>query len=478
VTLGALTVALGLLAILAFSTLFAPYAGAPKSMWVEAANDQAVPLARMLLSQSPPNTAGIAELVNYTDTAKFQSMELLRAGNVTLFARATASLEMLVFDGEGALLGRTGRAAFPDTGQTFDVAGLPRLRGPLEAALAGDRDPDHLVSARPTGDRWAVAVPVYTEDGSRLLGAVAYVADAIPEEDAVAPHALGFAAGGALLLLAGTGVISTGAGYLLSRGPVRRIRRLSGAADAWSRGDFAVAVDEEPDDEIGRLARRLNEMAGHLQALLARRQALAVLEERQRLARDLHDSAKQQALAASFQIGTTLTLLDHDVAAAREHLAQADRLVDSVRRELTDLILKMRPAPSEAPVSADGLFSLALDWARQTGIEVATVGDPGCLMAPQISRALHRIEQEALANIARHSGATTVRLTLTCTNDAVALAVADDGHGFDTARQSAGTGLHSMRERIASLGGTYALTSGPDGTTVYVTLPQIAEEES
>jgi len=317
VTLGALLVALALMAVLAFSALFAPYAGAPGSMWVEATNDQAVPLARMLLAPTPPNTAGIAELVNYTDTAKFQALELLRAGNVTLYARATASLEMLIFDGEGTLLGRTGYPAFPETGEPFDVALLPRLREPLMAALAGERDPDRLVSARPTGDRWAVAVPVFAEDGATLLGAVAYVADAIPETDAVAPHALGMAARGALLLLVGAGVVSAGAGYLMSRSPVARVQRLSGAADAWSRGDFAVTVDETPDDEIGRLARRLNEMADRLQALLARRQALAVLEERQRLARDLHDSAKQQSLAASFQIGTALTLLDHDVRRRR-----------------------------------------------------------------------------------------------------------------------------------------------------------------
>jgi len=109
---------------------------------------------------------------------------------------------------------------------------------------------------------------------------------------------------------------------------------------------------------------------------------------------------------------------------------------------------------------------------------VAINGDPACLLPPQVDRALHRIAQEALANVARHSGARTVRVSVTCTDEAVAIAIADDGHGFDAGRPSAGTGLHSMRERAASLGGTLALTSGPDGTTVFVTLPRNVEEES
>ena len=70
---------------------------------------------------------------------------------------------------------------------------------------------------------------------------------------------------------------------------------------------------------------------------------MAVSEERNRLARDLHDSAKQQALAASFELGTALTLYDLDPGGAKNHLVEADALVDSVRTELTNLVDELRP---------------------------------------------------------------------------------------------------------------------------------------
>jgi hypothetical protein len=108
VTVGALVASMLIVAVLTLSGIFLPYDQAPLGLWVQAANEQAVPLARMLLSESPPNTAGIAELANYSDRASFETLELARLRNVTLFVRATAGLEMLVFDAGGMLLGRTG----------------------------------------------------------------------------------------------------------------------------------------------------------------------------------------------------------------------------------------------------------------------------------------------------------------------------------------------------------------------------------
>ena len=93
-------------------------------------------------------------------------------------------------------------------------------------------------------------------------------------------------------------------GSLTAKRMVDRLKHLEQAANAWSRGDFSVFIDDPTGDEISQLAHHLNNMAEQLQDLLKRRQAMAISEERNRLARDLHDSAKQQALAASFQLGT------------------------------------------------------------------------------------------------------------------------------------------------------------------------------
>ena len=473
-TLGALLVSILILAILVLTTVFLPYDRAPKAMWIQAVNEQVVPLTRMLLSESPPSTTGIADLVNYSDTARLESLELLHVGNVTLYIRATAGLEMLVFDASGILLGRTGYPAFTGAGQTFDSGSIPKLASPLRAALAGEQDPEHLVSAGLPGSQWAVAVPVFDTDDTdgRLLGAVAYVLDSMPTEDEIPTHTLGLASRSVVLFLLGAGVLGTFFGFLTAKGMIRRFEHLSAATDAWSRGDFSEFIDDPTGDEIAQLAQRLNSMVRQLQDLLKRRQAIAISEERNRLARDLHDSAKQQALAASFQLGTALTLFERDPQAARRHLMEADTLVDSVRKELTDLILELRPPTMTGSEFAETLSVYTSDWAHLNGIDVEVTVNDNCELPSEITQTLYRIVQEALANVARHSYAGSGEVSLSCATDRVTLLIADDGHGFDTDKQYDGMGLRSMRERAESLGGDFSIESKPgQGTKVSVTFP-------
>ncbi len=97
-------------------------------------------------------------------------------------------------------------------------------------------------------------------------------------------------------------LVGTVFGFFTARGLVRRLQALIAAAEAWSRGDFSVTVHDTSRDEVGHLARRLNRMAEQLQNLLQARQELAALEERHRLARELHDAVKQQVFAAGMQL--------------------------------------------------------------------------------------------------------------------------------------------------------------------------------
>ena len=97
-------------------------------------------------------------------------------------------------------------------------------------------------------------------------------------------------------------LIGTLYGFLAARQPVERLNRLAEASKAWSQGDFTSIVDDSASDELAQLTHRLNNMAQQLDLLLETRREFAVLEERNRLARDLHDSVKQQAFAAAAQI--------------------------------------------------------------------------------------------------------------------------------------------------------------------------------
>ena len=213
-------------------------------------------------------------------------------------------------------------------------------------------------------------------------------------------------------------------------------------------------------------------MAEQLQNLLKRRQAMAISEERNRLARDLHDSAKQQALAASFQLGTAITLFYRDPETARKHLTEADTLVDSVRKELTDLILELRPPTMNERDFTEIMNEYAIEWAHQNNIAI-DVNVHGYRELPlEITQTLYRIMQEALANVARHSSATNADMSLDFETNAVTLIITDDGCGFETDQPHDGMGLHSMRERTESLNGVFTIKSLPDqGTSVVVNLP-------
>jgi signal transduction histidine kinase len=251
-------------------------------------------------------------------------------------------------------------------------------------------------------------------------------------------------------------------GYLTSRSITRRLKRLSGAADRWGHGDFSALAHDASEDELGQVARQLNRMAEQLQNLLEARQKLATLEERNRLARDLHDSVKQQIFAVSMQIGATKVLLKRDAGAAEGRLNEAEKLVHRAQQELTSLIRELRPVALEGKGLAAALRELATEWTQQTTI-VANLRVEGTQALPlTVEEALFRVAQESLANVARHSKATLVQMILTTTDDTVTLSIADNGQGFDTNRQGhLGVGLLSMQERMKALGGDVQLESTP-----------------
>ncbi|MBL8057745.1 MAG: sensor histidine kinase [Anaerolineales bacterium] len=200
-------------------------------------------------------------------------------------------------------------------------------------------------------------------------------------------------------------------------------------------------------------------------------QDLAIAEERNRLARDLHDSAKQQAFALSAQLDAARSLLGRDPAAADRHLRQAEQLADLLRQELATLILELRPPALGDHGLADALRRYVTEWSQQSGIaaEFQVYGERP--LPREVEHTLFRLSQEALANVARHSQARRVEVQLDCREAQVKLSVKDDGHGFDPALVPPGLGTQSMRERAAALpNGTLTLDSAPgQGTWVTVT---------
>jgi signal transduction histidine kinase len=229
---------------------------------------------------------------------------------------------------------------------------------------------------------------------------------------------------------------------------------------------------------FGRMMRAAEEARGknqllleELQAAQGRLQEMAVAEERNRLARDLHDSARQQAFAVSAQLDAARLLLQRDPQGAEAHLIQAEQLADDLRQELASLILELRPPELAGQGLADALPRYLAAWSRQSGVaaEARVAGGVGPL-PDEVELALFRIAQEALSNIARHSRAHRAEVSLARAGAGLRLTVRDDGQGFEPAAASSGFGMRSMRERAVGLpGGALSVESAPgEGTQVNV----------
>ncbi|HEY7062113.1 MAG TPA: PAS domain S-box protein [Chloroflexota bacterium] len=207
--------------------------------------------------------------------------------------------------------------------------------------------------------------------------------------------------------------------------------------------------------------------------LYQRAQSLAVLEERQRLARELHDSVSQALYGIALGARTARTLLDRDPGQVADPLDYVLSLADAGLAEMRALIFELRPESlaTEGLVAALEKQAAALRARHGINVEVALCDEPDMPLA--LKEPLYRIVQEALHNIVKHARARHVALRLECSPAEIVLEVADDGVGFDPAAAHPGhLGLHSMRERAAALGGTLSIESAQGlGTRLRASLP-------
>ncbi|HLZ21600.1 MAG TPA: sensor histidine kinase [Ktedonobacterales bacterium] len=379
---------------------------------------------------------------------------------------------MAVVDASGQVIAASSPGALPAGTPLIATLTAPQQRV-VRAALAGDDRASDLATPEVNG-RAEIAVPIKIP--GQVIGALVLDMDVAGTQSSFLPRAITSLLGFIVTVTLATGLIGLLFGFLISRGLTRRLRRITLAADAWSRGDFDVSARDPSEDELGQLARDLNRMAEQIQALLATRQELAVVDERNRLARDLHDSVKQQVFAASMQVAAARALVRRDPDAAEAHLADVERMVGDAQRELTALILELRPVALANKGLAPALREYCDEWARRTGITVE-VRVRGERSAPlDVEQVLFRVAQEALANVAKHSGATSAEVYLSWEPSALLLSITDNGSGFDAiAADGKGVGLSSMRERIDAVGG--ALTIGGiargSGTRIEACVPLV-----
>ena len=430
---------------------------------VQELKETVVPRVEPALSETPPDTEALREEMRQETWLSFDGGNLEQGAGSSDPALGPGDGYLFVVDDEQRLLASDREPEGIAEGEHLDTGPFPGLELILTAALGGEEDPWSL-QARSPNDRQLYTVAPVKDDQGRVLGAV-IAAFGLPDLTILTLVLFGV---GAVALTVPAAIIGTVFGFVTAWSLTRRLRRLAGAARAWSQGDFSVTARDRSKDELGQLSRELNGMAGQLENLLETKGELATLEARNRFARDLHDSVKQQVFATSLQIAAARAMIEQDKEAAGTHLAQAEELVGLAQKELNVLIHQMRPAALEGKGLSVALRDYVADWSRRSEIS-AEVHVQGEREAPlEVEQAIFRVAQEALANVARHSGAKSVEVDLVYDADRLMLRVADDGHGFDPARATGdGFGLRSMSERLVKLGGHVDVESAPgEGTRV------------
>jgi signal transduction histidine kinase len=230
---------------------------------------------------------------------------------------------------------------------------------------------------------------------------------------------------------------------------------------------------DELTDANAKLEASLRENEGLRAQLLAQAREAGVLDERQRMAGEIHDTLAQGLVG----IITQLEAASQETGAreSRRHMAAAVELARESLTEARRSVEALAPAPLAHARLPEALREVAAKWSERTQVPVTvtTTGD-ACRVPEKVELALLRTAQEALANVGRHAGASRVGLTLSYMDEVVALDVRDDGVGFAPSAAAGGFGLTAMRQRVEGLAGTLEVESDPDaGTTIAATVPLV-----
>lgn len=245
-------------------------------------------------------------------------------------------------------------------------------------------------------------------------------------------------------------------------------------SDRRRRANTALA------ESNSRLEKALEENAGlHAQLLTQAREA-GVLDERQRMAREIHDTLAQGLTGIVTQLQAA-ERAEADPSRYRRHLAQVHTLARESLSEARRAVQALRPEPLDGSRLPDAVAELVRRFAETSDAEVSTetTGEARALL-PELEVTLYRVAQEALTNAGKHAKATRIGLSLSYSDDVVMLDVRDDGVGFRPGAgehrrtDGSGFGLQSMRQRVRRVAGSLAVESAPgEGTAVNAQIPAI-----
>ncbi|MFC5530121.1 HAMP domain-containing sensor histidine kinase [Cohnella yongneupensis] len=287
-------------------------------------------------------------------------------------------------------------------------------------------------------------------------------------------------------------LVQAGVSYRFGLATQRKLDQLQHAMKHASAGNWSARLPEIEYDAFTEINREFNRMLGSLEARLkllqqlgernimeeATNQEAAVLEERRRLARDLHDSVSQQLFALHMSASSLPKLLELNPEQASKVMEQLIAMSSTAQRQMRGLIAQLRPMELQGRTLCEAMDRWFPDYCRQNGLQGTLDIQLHSRLSEAMEHQLFLIIQEAMGNVVKHADAQSVRLFLGETDRQVILDIEDNGTGFRNEQVRTGAyGLSTMRERAQKLGGEAEIRSKPGaGTKVKVWFPIFGSE--
>jgi len=201
-------------------------------------------------------------------------------------------------------------------------------------------------------------------------------------------------------------------------------------------------------------------------------ESIATLQERNRIAREIHDSLGHSLTAFNLHLEAALRLMQSHPEDAIALLHEAQHLGNTALQDVRHSVATLRAEPLQGISLEEGIMSLLAEFQRSTNVSPKATLELNCLIPADLKIALYRIIQEALTNICKYAEATAVTVTLRTTQQAVELSIQDNGKGFDPQRTTTGFGLRGMQERTIALHGAFEVHTAPNaGCQIRATFP-------
>lgn len=284
-------------------------------------------------------------------------------------------------------------------------------------------------------------------------------------------------------------IISVYAGFKSSSSLKERLDYLTVQITQFANGNYQSRIYMNEKDEITRISNDLNELGEKLQNQVRSLQRMAdekgelaksahraaTIEERQRLARDLHDSVSQQLFALTMLCEAALQEIDEDPEKAKSHLREVANTGLTAQTEMRALLLHLRPVYLSGESLEEGINKLIKEIIQKTELDFDVFIEDNLALSETTEEHVFRIIQEALSNILRHANATHVKIDLSKRQSELFVHIRDNGKGFNEEEyyeQKTSYGLKSMRERSEELGGTFRVRSSVNnGTYIDIRIP-------